>query len=1057
MRNKTAFLGLVISWLTIFSFPLIGMFDNTNAESKPFSIIQLEKNIQDWMKQGHIPGLTLVIVMPGEIDYIKGFGYANLGKKISVTGDTLFELGSCSKSFTGLAAAQLAQLGTIDLDNAVSHYLPWFYAIYKGKKKVITLSQLLHHTSGIPWDSIRYISMGDEDNALEQTVRKLSGIELAHLPGTHYQYATVNYDIFGRIIEIVTNMSFEQYMADCIFKPLGLNSTAVGWWSIKAANLSKRAYGYKIGFFAPHLYHAPSYRGNSPAGYIISNGRDMARWLKLQLGLLRHPLTPLILKTQERDKTVPPNLLDITSYALGWQISISGNGVIYHAGMNPNYSSYIAFHPQKKIGIAILTNSNSNYTAFIGDYLMDMLRGGEMNQNFKPRGSIDSPVSIIAIILSFFILVIIAYIISIFYDLARGKRSYVPLNGKRIGKFLGMLFVMVPFVVGVYLVPFALANVPWNVMLVWSPISLQAAIILSLVTFAAAYVAYLLSSLFSQKNKYARSVPLVILLTILTGGSSAVVIFLISGSIYVKTKLIYMVYYFSLTILVAIVGRKIVQTRLTDLTFNIVYDIRMKLVEKIFYTSYQKFEKVDRGRIFATLNNDTNQVGTAANLIVTIFTSMIAIIGAFIYLSTIAFWPTIVTISVILTLTVLYYVASRKSLVYLELARDTQNVYMNQIGGMVDGFKELSMQLKKKKEYKADLEGTIREFRDKIILAMVKFINAFVIGEFMLLVVLGAVAFGLPHIFTGIETFTIMSFIMVLMYLIGPINSILNSIPSIMQLRVAWKRIHGFIKDIPSNINSRETESMHELKTPVKSIEVRGLTFVYEDENYDKSFILGPLNFHAAVGEIIFIVGGNGSGKTTLAKLLTGLYEPYAGEILIDGKPKTSNHLGEYFSAIFSDHYLFEKLYNINIEEKKKDAEKYLRILHLMNKVSIEGNSFCTIKLSGGQRKRLSLLKCYLEDSPFYLFDEVAADQDPEFRHFFYRELLARMKEKGKIVIAITHDDNYFDVADKIIKLHLGKQIPFNLAIPHWQMKLNTFSSASVNSPSSKKQQPVSI
>jgi putative ATP-binding cassette transporter len=69
----------------------------------------------------------------------------------------------------------------------------------------------------------------------------------------------------------------------------------------------------------------------------------------------------------------------------------------------------------------------------------------------------------------------------------------------------------------------------------------------------------------------------------------------------------------------------------------------------------------------------------------------------------------------------------------------------------------------------------------------------------------------------------------------------------------------------------------------------------------------------------------------------------------------------------------------------------------------------------------LALLQCYLEDAPIYLFDEVAADQDPEFRKFFYRNLLMRMKEEGKIVIAITHDDHYFDVADRIIKMDMGK------------------------------------
>jgi putative pyoverdin transport system ATP-binding/permease protein len=106
---------------------------------------------------------------------------------------------------------------------------------------------------------------------------------------------------------------------------------------------------------------------------------------------------------------------------------------------------------------------------------------------------------------------------------------------------------------------------------------------------------------------------------------------------------------------------------------------------------------------------------------------------------------------------------------------------------------------------------------------------------------------------------------------------------------------------------------------------------------------------------------------------------------------------------------------------KKQGLDEFLETLQLDEKVIIKNNEYSTIDLSGGQRKRLALLQCYLEDKPIYLFDEWAADQDPEYRKFFYRELLPRMKENGKIIIAITHDDHYFDIADKILKLDMGK------------------------------------
>jgi len=131
--------------------------------------------------------------------------------------------------------------------------------------------------------------------------------------------------------------------------------------------------------------------------------------------------------------------------------------------------------------------------------------------------------------------------------------------------------------------------------------------------------------------------------------------------------------------------------------------------------------------------------------------------------------------------------------------------------------------------------------------------------------------------------------------------------------------------------------------------------------------------------------------------------------------------LGEYYTAIFSDYHLFQKIYEVNFEERTDEVSHLLKILDLEEKVKIEAGKYSTIDLSGGQRKRLALMQSYLEDCPIFLMDEFAANQDPQFRRFFYRELLPELKRQGKIIIAVTHDDHYFDVADQIIKLDIGK------------------------------------
>ena len=127
------------------------------------------------------------------------------------------------------------------------------------------------------------------------------------------------------------------------------------------------------------------------------------------------------------------------------------------------------------------------------------------------------------------------------------------------------------------------------------------------------------------------------------------------------------------------------------------------------------------------------------------------------------------------------------------------------------------------------------------------------------------------------------------------------------------------------------------------------------------------------------------------------------------------------FSVVFSDFYLFGELFGFDSDQVTDQVIHYLERLHLDHKVTLQNRKFSTVNLSQGQRKRLALLIAYLEDRPFYVFDEWAADQDPEFKEIFYKELLPELKAKGKTVLAITHDDRYFHLADRCIKLEEGQ------------------------------------
>jgi putative ATP-binding cassette transporter len=218
-------------------------------------------------------------------------------------------------------------------------------------------------------------------------------------------------------------------------------------------------------------------------------------------------------------------------------------------------------------------------------------------------------------------------------------------------------------------------------------------------------------------------------------------------------------------------------------------------------------------------------------------------------------------------------------------------------------------------------------------------------------------------------------------------------------------------------------------------LEVAGVTHVFQRADHEGEFVLGPIDLELEPGELVFLVGGNGSGKTTLAKILSGLYVPDQGEIRLDGQRVTDENRDAYrqlFSAVFFDFYLFQTLLGQEQADLDGTAADLLAQLQLKGKVRVDQSRLSTTDLSQGQRKRLALLSALLESRPIYLFDEWAADQDPRFKEIFYRHLLPKLKSAGKTALVITHDDRYFEVADRVIKLEEGRIVHAeSVAVPH--------------------------
>lgn len=980
------------------------------------------------MKKGKIPGLTLVLVRDGEYKVFT-YGYQDMERKKKVSSSTLFQLGSCSKAFTALAVLKLIRDRQINYDTRVSSILPWMRPTFENKKKEITVEQLLHHTSGISWKSIAEIPQSNAPDALVKTIKKISDIKLSHEPGKQYEYATINYDILALIVQHIVGRPFEDYLQKEILDVLGMQHTTIG----KPDSLDALACGYKIGFFRPQLYNAPVYKGNNAAGYVISNGEDMGKWVLFQLGFSHSPFSDLAQRSQQPDYSVSPEHDEF--YGMGWQIPLNGRKEVRHSGLNPNFSAFVGFEKTKKVGVVVLANSNSGYTDLIGQQVLDLMEGQANVTNFKPDDKGDAIYSVFCLIFALYILTLVGYSVYCVFGIFNRRFQYAGFSIKSIIRIVRLIIILIPFLTAIYFLPFALVSFSWEAMLVWNPLSFNWLVVLLYVSIAASLLLYILNLLFVEKNRYKRMFPSVALMSVLSGLSNMSIIVAINASLSDNIEIKYIICYYMLMALFYLGSRRYVQQNMIVCTNDLIYDVRRKLMATLLTTSFRRLEQVDRGRILATTNDDVISVGQSANLLINLFTSLFSSIAAFLYLSSVAFWPALFTAAVIIIIAATYNIVVRTTRPYFEKVRDVQNSFMSLVSGLVDGFKELSLHQHKRLEYQKDIDNGSSALKNASKRAELSFVRAFLVGESSMILLLGFTAFAVPRLFTQMNDFVVANFIIVFLYLIGPVNAVLSSVPAIVRLRISWNRIQSFLLEI----QSAENTGVMEVDVPqqIESFQVKDLCFSYQSLDGESQFNIGPISFSLKKGDVMFIVGGNGSGKTTLAKVITGLYLPDQGNILIDNQT-VGGHISEYFSAVFNPSFLFEKLYIKNIEDKSSVIEYYLKQLKIHDKVSIANNQYNTIKLSTGERKRLALLQCYLEDSPIYLFDEWAADQDPGYRNFFYRVILPEMSKAGKIIITITHDDHYFDAAHYVVKMNNGVLEPYSPVHPSVNLESTT-------------------
>jgi putative ATP-binding cassette transporter len=457
---------------------------------------------------------------------------------------------------------------------------------------------------------------------------------------------------------------------------------------------------------------------------------------------------------------------------------------------------------------------------------------------------------------------------------------------------------------------------------------------------------------------------------------------------------------------------------LNSLGQNALHTLRIELIRQMLAAPLRHLEQLGPHRLLAVPLLCINAT---------------VVIGCLIYMGMMsALLVTIVLTFMVLGILTYQFPIIRASNIF-RLAAAESDTMVAYFRAVIQGSKELKMHSGRRQAFVNDLVGpTAISLKNHNLKAMKIYTAASSWGQTLVFVVIGLIIFLLPNI-QKMSAVTLTGYVLSLLYLMTPLQVIMNMLPTLARANVAIRKIGELGFELAAKGTDGGLVAASSRKD-WRELRFSSVVHSYHREGDTSDFVLGPVSLTFHPGETVFIVGGNGSGKTTLIKLLTGLYAPEGGTISLDGEivaADATDAYRQYFSAIFSDFFLFEQLLGLAAPELDDQARQYLSHLRLAGKVRIENGRLSTIDLSQGQRKRLALLTAYLEDRPIYVFDEWAADQDPYFKKIFYLQLLQELKARGKTVFVISHDERYYHLADRVIKLEDGQIVTDTLNADH--------------------------
>ncbi len=337
----------------------------------------IEKARQAWQ----IPGLSIVIVKDDKIVYAKGFGVREAGKPGKVDADTIFAMGSTTKAFTAAALGMLVDEKKIAWDGAVHDYMPSFELNDPYVTRNATVRDLLSHRTGVVTNGGLWYGSGFDR---KEIIRRLRFQTESLGFRNQFQYQNEMFIAAGEIVPAVTGIGYDKFITSRIFEPLGMRRTNTSVTELKGMDNVATPHALSDGKMVPIPYRLIDNVGG--AGVINSSARDMAQWVRLQLGggtfEGKQLIAPATLAEMHTGQIVPRGgpgkIFKFSEYGLGWGVQeYRGQKIVQHSGGIDGMQSVIAMMPEKKLGVIVLTNNLPNLLATAVELrVLDAFLGG---------------------------------------------------------------------------------------------------------------------------------------------------------------------------------------------------------------------------------------------------------------------------------------------------------------------------------------------------------------------------------------------------------------------------------------------------------------------------------------------------------------------------------------------------------------------------------------------------------------------------------------------------------------------------------------------------------